>query len=262
MCIRDRHCSGLERSKNVGTYFIDLYLCGLAAGGVTKTNSIGYVAAHPISEVIRHINAFTIGVREVNPNAKVYVIWIHDWYNPPKARDAAETLMSPPYNCDVLAFTEDSPTVLEVAQEKGGYSFSHYSDMSEYGPDAHLTGQIVNWGVQYEEILSQIRAGIWTPKEWWWTMDDPEPSDQISVPRAADIILPVSEKVPEGVRNLILERRQQMIDPDIPFSPFTGPIRDQAGNVRIPAGKRATHHDLLYMDYFVEGVVGLSLIHI
>ncbi|MEM1680822.1 MAG: BMP family ABC transporter substrate-binding protein [Sulfolobales archaeon] len=105
------HCSGYKRWYNMGTYFADLYqlyyLNGLMAGALTKSGKVGYVAAHPIPEVVRHINAFALGVKEVNPNAKVYVVWIHAWYDPPKARAAAESLIA--QGVDVLAFTEDSP---------------------------------------------------------------------------------------------------------------------------------------------------------
>lgn len=250
------HCSGYyeevekARVKNVGMYFAEAYECyylnGLVAGVMTKTNKLGYVAAHPIPEVIRHINAFALGAREVNPDATVHVIWIHAWYDPSKAREAAEALIAE--GCDVLAFTEDTPTVLEVAQkyqEKGVdiWSFSHYSDMYKYGPDAHLTGQIVNWGVMYEEVLASLYAGVWKSEDMWWKMRE-----------GAFDISPLHPKVPEHIKELVLKRREEILQGV--FDPFTGPIRDQEGVIRIEAGRRATRNDLWYMDYFVEGVVG------
>jgi simple sugar transport system substrate-binding protein len=130
------HCSGFKQEKNSGTFFAELgemyYLNGLMAGALSKSGQAGYVGAFPIPEVVRHINAFALGVKAANPKATVSVRWINSWYDPAKAKEAAEALVAE--GCDVLAFTEDSPTVIEVAQAhtKAGkpvYSFAHYSPM-------------------------------------------------------------------------------------------------------------------------------------
>ena len=160
------HCSGFKQSENVGTYFGDLYqmyyLNGLMAGALSKSNKIGYVAAFPIPELFRHINAFAIGIKEVNPDAKVYVKWTYAWYGPDKAREAAEALIAE--GCDALAFTEDTPAVIEVGQEhteKGNqiYTFSHYSPMQQYGEDSVVSGQLADWGVMYDKILKDLYDG-------------------------------------------------------------------------------------------------------
>ncbi len=205
------HCSGYLSKKtppNMIEYFIDLYeayyLCGILAGAMTRTNRVGYVPAHLIPEVIRHINAFTIGVLEgaslvgKDPD-KVEVIVARPlgaWYAPDKAREAAESLIA--MGCDVLAFTEDSPSVLQTAErhwERGEWvwSFSHYSDMHAYGPHACLSGQLVNWGPLVTEIairamtvwlMSEVykiarledAIRLWTdwptesPRDYWWSM--------------------------------------------------------------------------------------------
>ena len=113
------HCSGYKLDKNLGTYFIDFYelyyLNGLMAGALTKSNKIGYVGAQPTPEVVRHINAFALGIKESNPNAKVYVTWINSWYDPAKAKEAAESLIA--QGVDTLAFTEDSTATVEVGQD-------------------------------------------------------------------------------------------------------------------------------------------------
>ena len=169
------HCSGFKQAKNVGTYFADLYqmyyLNGLMAGALTKTNKIGYVAAFPISELVRHINAFALGIKAVNPKAKVHVKWIYAWVGPEKAKEAAEALVAE--GCDALAFTEDTPSVIEVGQEhtekgKQIYAFSHYSPMEAYGVDSVVSGQLVDWGIMYEKILNDIHKGTWTNKDLWW----------------------------------------------------------------------------------------------
>jgi simple sugar transport system substrate-binding protein len=182
------HCSGYKRAPNVGTYFADLYqvyyLNGLMAGALTKTGKIGYVAAHLIPEVIRHINAFAIGAKEVGEqlgkNITVYVIEIGEWYAPEKARAAAQTLVEK-FGVDVLAFTEDSTAIVEFAEDmyrkgKEIYVFSHYSPMYEWGPDVVVSGQLVRWEVIYADILAKIKAGIYRPGnlenvDYWYLLN-------------------------------------------------------------------------------------------
>ncbi|MEM1683037.1 MAG: BMP family ABC transporter substrate-binding protein [Ignisphaera sp.] len=183
------HCSGYKRAPNMGTYFADLYqiyyLNGLIAGAVTQTGNLGYVAAHTIPEVVRHINAFAIGAMEMGrilgKDIKVYVIEIGAWYDPDAAREAAKTFVER-YNVDVIAFTEDSTAIIEYAQslydEKGKlvYVFSHYSPMYEYGPDVVISGQLVRWEVIYADILAKVKAGIYTPSnlenvDYWYLLN-------------------------------------------------------------------------------------------
>jgi basic membrane protein A len=175
------HCSGYKRWDNMGTYFADLYqvyyLNGLIAGALTKTGHIGYVAAFTTPEVVRHINAFAIGAKEVASqrgiNIKVHVLEIGAWFAPDKARSAGQTLWHD-YDVDVLAYTEDSTALLQLAEEKTSgylngtydhplYVFSHYSPGWIYGKHAVVSGQIVHWEVLYEDILAKIKAGIYTP---------------------------------------------------------------------------------------------------
>jgi len=169
------HCSGFKQIDNVGTYFGDLYqmyyLNGLMAGAMTKSNKIGYVAAFPIPELVRHINAFAIGIKEANPAAEVHVKWIYAWYGPDKAKEASESLIAE--GCDTLAFTEDTPAVIEVGQEhsekgKQIYTYSHYSPMQPYGVDSVVSGQLADWGVMYVKILQDLYDGTWTNKDYWW----------------------------------------------------------------------------------------------
>ncbi|MEO3993575.1 MAG: BMP family ABC transporter substrate-binding protein [Desulfurococcaceae archaeon TW002] len=182
------HCSGYLREKNMGTYFADFYqiyyLNGLAAGALTKTGKVGYVAAFLIPEVVRHLSAFAIGAREVAQqrglNLTLYVIEIGAWYNPIAARSAAETLVNQ-YGVDVIAFTEDSTAIVEYAEEqyrlgKEIYVFSHYSPMYVYGPNVVVSGQLVRWEVIYADILGKIKAGIYTPTnlinvDYWYLLN-------------------------------------------------------------------------------------------
>ncbi|OQA92256.1 MAG: Purine-binding protein precursor [Elusimicrobia bacterium ADurb.Bin231] len=266
------HCAGYKREKNVGTYFAELYqayyLNGLMAGALSKTDRIGYVAAHPIPEVIRHINAFAIGVKEVNPSAKVYVKWLFSWYDPAKAREAAESLIA--QGCDTLAFEEDSVAVIEVGQShtfKGHqiYTFSHYSPMQKFGPDSVVSGQLVNWTGMYDYILNNVNEGKWTNEDMWWRLKEKavalggEHGEQINkkfVPVLQNLKIKNKDFGNISVYDLVMKRLKQMEQgPDV-FDPFTGPVKDQKGIVRIKTGNCADHDMLWTMDWFAENVEG------
>ncbi len=170
------HCSGYLRWHNMGTYFADLYqvyyLDGLIAGALTKTGHIGYVAAFLTPELVRHINAFAIGAKEVGEQLgkkiEVYVIETGGWYHPSVSRQAAATLVTK-YHCDVLAYTQDSTAIIEYCEQLWKqkhirvWVFSHYSPGWIYGPDVVASGQIVRWEVIYADILAKIKAGVYTP---------------------------------------------------------------------------------------------------
>ncbi len=271
------HCSGYTRAPNLGTYMADFYqlyyLNGLMAGALTKSNQVGYVGAHPIPEVVRHINAFTLGVQEANPEATVDVRWLFEWYDPAAAREAAEALVSG--GVDVLAFTEDSPAVVEVGQghtEAGDpvYTFSHYSPMGDFGPDSAVSGQLVDWGIIYEDILAKVYAGAYTNTnlenvDYWWLMREkavllgarfgepinPQFEDDL---KAVTVTDPLLGEI--SVYDLVMARSEQMKDPAMLFDPFTGPISDQDGTQRLADGQRASIGELLSIDWFVDGNIG------
>lgn len=278
------HVSGYKRAPNMGTLMADFYqlyyLNGLMAGALTKTGKVGYVAAHPIPELVRHINAFTLGVREANPNATVEVNWIFAWYDPAKAREAAEALIA--NGVDVLAFTEDTATVVQVAEEytaKGQpvYSFGHYSPMAQFGPNSMISGQLVDWGVLYEDILTKIYLGIYTTKNlenvdyWGLLSGGPNLGAPSSVELGGDFGVPINPVFEDDLKavtlndpllgnisvyDLVFARIEQMKDPAVLFDPFTGPINDQSGALKIRPGQRLTVFELNTIDWFVEGVIG------
>jgi len=267
------HCSGFKNRENVGTYFAELYqtyyLNGLMAGALTKSGKVGYVGAFPIPEVVRHINAYALGVRDANPAARVQVRWIYSWYDPAKAREAAEALVAD--GCDALAFTEDSPAVIEVGQEhtergRMVYSFSHYSPMLEFGPDSAISGQLVDWGVMYVKILQDIYDGKFSNEDLWWLAREEAAllgaAEGVPVtPKFIDALKAVSIRTPDlgtlNVYDLVMKRYQQMQQGGREaFDCFQGPIKDNKGVVRIPAGRMGTKEELLSLDYYVENVLG------
>lgn len=268
------HCSGYKTDTNLGTYFADFYqlyyLNGLMAGALTESNELGYVGAYPIPEVVRHINAFAIGAKEVNPDAKVNVRWISAWYDPTKAKEAAESLIGA--GVDVLAFTEDSATVVQEAEAstnagKQVYSFSHYSPMGDFGPNSCVSGQIAHWEDLYEIILQRFYTGTWTNMEYDYLLAEggvelgaklgepinPEFVDALKAVTVDDEFLGEI-----SVYDLVNKRIEQMKQTSVAFDPFTGPIYDQAGTLKFKDGERASYVALYtdQMQWFVDNVVG------
>jgi len=263
------NCGGYKSAQNVGTYSVDIYqmfyLNGLMGGALTKSNKLGYVAACSAAEVVRQINAFALGVREVNPEAKIFVKWLHSWYDPANARKAAESLIVE--GCDVLAFTEDSTSTVEVAEEATArgrpvYTFSHYSPMQKFGPNSVVSGQLVDWAVMYEYILSRIYKDTWTNEDLWWTA-----KEQAAIlgsnfehpinPKFVEELKKITVSIAEGKTNvydLVMTRLEQMKKGS--FEPFTGPLTDQAGTVRVPSGKVAVRELRRTMNWFIDNVVG------
>jgi len=266
------HCSGFKQSKNVGTYFADLYqmyyLNGLMAGALTKSNKIGYVGAFPIPEVVRHINAFALGAKAANPDVKVHVRWIYAWVGPEKAKEAAQALIAE--GCDALAFTEDTPAVVEVGQElsqkgKQIYTFGHYSPMQRYGVDSVVSGQLVDWGVMYVKILQSLYDGTWTNEDMWWLADQGAAIlggdfDNMINPKFVDDLKAVKIKTADfgdiSAYDLVMKRYEQMKKGADVFEPFTGPISDNTGALKIKAGAKASKGELLSIMYYVDNVVG------
>jgi simple sugar transport system substrate-binding protein len=266
------HCSGFKQTNNVGTYFADLYqtyyLNGLMAGALTKSDKIGYVAAFPIPELVRHINAFALGIKAVNPKAEVHVRWTYAWYGPDKAREAAEALIAE--GCDSLAFTEDTPAVIEVGQEhtekgKQIYTFSHYSPMQPYGKDSVVSGQLVDWGVMYEKILKDLYDETWKSDDQWWLVAEKaailggsfdEPINATFVEPLKAVNVDTKDFGTLSVYDLVFKRYDQMKKGTDIFDPYTGPISDNTGKLQIKAGEKASKGDLLSIMYYVDNVVG------
>lgn len=244
--VRFMHCSGFKSSGNVSNYFGRMYqaryLTGMLAGMMTKSGSIGYVAAFPIPEVIRGINAFTLGARSTNPEVQVRVAWTKTWFDPALEKAVANMLLD--MKADIIAQHQDSPGPQEAAQQRGKYSIGYNSDMARFAPKAHLTAAVWNWTPLYEATVKEVREGGWKGnRAVWWGMD-----------KGVVDIAPFGPMVPKAMQDKVLAQREQFLKGH--DTVFVGPIRDQGGQIRIADGVKATDKDLFGMVWFVDGVVG------
>ncbi|MFZ5540997.1 MAG: BMP family ABC transporter substrate-binding protein [Pseudomonadota bacterium] len=242
--VKFEHATGYKSAANVGTYNIRFYegryLAGIVAGKMTKTNTLGYVAAFPIPEVLQGINAFTLGARSVNPKVQVRVIWVNSWYDPGKERDAANTLIG--QGADVLTHHTDSTAVVAAAEEKGRMAIAYHSNMSKFAPKAQIAAVTHHWGAYYTKVAQSVLDGAWKPSNIWGGMRD----GMIKIEA-------ISPAVPKDVVDLVKAKEADIIAGK--FHPFTGPIRTNTGK-EVIAGGHLTDEQLGKMDFYVEGVVG------
>lgn len=239
------HCSGYKVAPNVGTYFgrdyQARYLAGIVAGKATKNGNIGYVAAMPIPEVVRGINGFTMGVRSVNPKAKVKVVWTNTWLDPAKEKEAGKSLLQ--QGADVIAQHQDTPGPVQAAGEAGKLALGYNTDMRSFAPNAVLTGPVWNWGVYYVKAVKSVLDGTWKSDKYWGGLGD----------NIIDLG-PFGPMVTEDVKALVAAKKQEIIDGKLQV--FGGPLKDNTGKERVSAGKAMTDDEMLKFDWFVEGVDG------
>jgi basic membrane protein A len=239
------HCSGYKTADNAGTYFgreyEGRYLAGMLAGGMTESGRIGYVAAFPIPEVVRGINAFALGALAVNPDVEVRVLWTSTWYSPGIERETAERLLD--YGADVLTMHQDTPATAQAAEQRGKYALGYHSDMSMFAPRAVLTSSVWDWAPIYTKVATDLHEGRWEPYQLWWGLKE-------GVVRLA----PLSGDLPDSLAQRVARAEGDLRDGRLRV--FEGPLRDGQGVVRVPSGRVLTDAELLTMDYFVLGVKG------
>jgi len=239
------HCSGFKTADNMGNYFARMYqakyLAGMVAGMTTKTDNIGIIGSHPIPEIVRHINAFTLGARSVNPDAEVNVLWVNSWFDPSKEGAAANTLMD--NGADVVHITTDSAAATQAADKRGKFAIGNDSDMTLYGPKAHLTAPIFNWGRYYVDVMKRIEDGSWTSSSEWWGIE----TGIIDLSKFGPM-------VHTKIKDIVNKKKQDIMSGR--FVVFEGPIYNRDGDLAIQDGIVPTDSELLSMNYFVEGVNG------
>ena len=239
------HCSGYKTAKNMGNYFGRMYqgkyLSGIVAGKMTKTNKIGFIGPHAIPEVIRHIDAFTLGVRAVNSNATVKVIWTGAWFDPTKEKEAANSFFDA--GCDIVATDADSVAPLQEAEKRGKYAIGYDSDSSHFAPKAFLTAPIWDWGIYYIKVIQEVLDGKFKPASDMWGMET-------GILKLA----PFGPMVTDDVKKAVEEAKKKICSGE--FKVFEGPIKNQKGELVLTKGQVMSDKDLLDINFFVEGIEG------
>ena len=237
--------TGYKTAPNVATanarYYEGRYLAGIAAGRMTQTGVAGYVAGFPIPEVLQGINAFTLGMRSVNPKAEVKVVWLNAWFDPPKERDAAMALFN--QNVDVVAFHTGSTAVMAAAQERGKLAVAYHSDMRTVAPDAQIVAVTHQWGDYYTRRIRAVADGSWSTGKVWGGVKQ-------GMIRVGDF----GPKVPKAVQQEVLARQKDIAAGRL--KPFAGPIVDNEGREVVPKGQAMTDEQILSMNFLVSGVQG------
>ena len=239
------HCSGYELADNMGQFFGKIhemmYLNGIVAGMKTKSNTLGFVGAFPIPEVIRNINAFTLGAQSVNPNVKVKVNWTNTWYDPAKEKDAALGLIDA--GADVIAQHQDTAGPQQAAESKGVFSLGYNTDMSTTAPKANMTSAVWNWGPYYVSQIKAIQAGTWKSEKYWGGYADNIVS-----------LAPLTSVAPEGAKAAVEKAEAKIKEGNNVI--FQGPIKDQSGAVKVKEGQTLTDDEVWNINWFVQGVDG------
>jgi basic membrane protein A len=232
-------------ADNVGSFRLladeGLYLTGILAGMATEANVIGVVGTFPIPQLLREVNGFALGVQSVNPEAVIKVVWLNSWYDPPRAKEAAEGLINA--GADVIQQFTTSAAAVQAAEEAGVWGLGYQVDQTEFAPTKLLTSMEYHWGPVYVELTKMIMDGTWESGEYWYGLAD-----------GAVGLGPYGPGVTDEMKAAVNEASQAIVSGDL--NVFAGPIYDQEGTLRIPEGQAATYADLLVMDYMVQGIEG------
>ena len=243
--VKFEHATGYKSADNMRTYdsrtYEGAYMAGLIAGKMSKTGTLGVVASVPIPEVIRNINSFTLGAQTSNPKIKTKVVWVNEWFNPPKETEAATSLING--GADVLFQNTDSPAVLKTAQDKGKRAFGWDSDMTAYGPKAHLASAIINWTPYYVKATKDALEGTWKTGGVWW-----------GVKEGAIDIVSIAEDVPADTKAKVDAVRAGLKDGS--FSIWKGPLVDNTGKTLLKKDEVADDKFLSGVNFYVKGVEG------
>ena len=241
--VKFEHATGYQTSNNVSVYNARFHegrtVCGTIAGHVSKSGIVGYIASFPIPEVVMGINAFALAAQKIRPDIKVKVVWVNSWYDPGKEGDGAKALID--QGADIICQHTDSPAPLQTAEARGIHAFGQASDMKAYGPNAQLTAILDDWTGYYVQRTQDVMDGTWKSHSIWWGLKE-----------GMVKMAPYGPSVPDNVRKEADAVRDGIIAGSL--HPFTGPIKDQAGNVKIAAGSTMSDDDLQKMDWYVQGV--------
>ena len=244
--VKFEHATGFKQSDNLRSYdsrsYQTAYLVGIIAGKMTKSNVIGVVGSIPVPEVIRNIDAYTLGALSVNPKIKTKVVWVNSWFDPPKETEAAQSLING--GADVLLQNTDSTAVLQTAEKNKKYAFGWDSDMSKFAPNAHLASAIINWAPYYSKAVKETLDGTWkgNTSTWW------------GIKEGANDVVAISDKVPADVKDLVEKTKAGIADGTVQI--FKGPLVDNTGKEVLAKDAVGDDKMLGGLNFYVKGVEG------
>jgi basic membrane protein A and related proteins len=237
--------TGTDTAKNLSEYFgaaeDTVYLSGMAAGAATKSGNIGYVVAYPIPEVIRHANAFALGAQAMHPGAKVHLVWTNSWFDPAKEKKAAESLHNA--GADVLGQNVDSPATGQLAESVGIPWVGYDSNAKSFAPKSWLTAAVYNWGPYYLRRVKAAMGNTWKSGFYYGSIKD-----------GFTGLAPYGPSVSAATKSAIAKKMSELENGS--FYEFKGPLYDQSGKLKVPAGKKLSVNDLYAMNWLVKGVIG------
>lgn len=243
--VQFQHATGYKTAPNAAVYdsktYEGAYMAGIVAGAMTRSNTVGVVASVPIPEVVRNINSFVLGAQSVNPAVKAKVVWVNEWFSPPKEAEAATTLING--GVDVLYQNTNSPAVLKTAQERGVYAFGKDGDMSQYASTAHLGSAVIDWSPYYKHVVQNALDGNATAGNHWW-----------GVKEGAMDLIKISDAVPQATKDQVAAVRQGLKDGT--FTIWKGPVKDNTGREVLADGIAADDAFLRGMNFYIAGVEG------
>ena len=243
--VKCEHATGYKTAENMRTYdsrtYEGAYMAGVIAGKMTQSNTLGVVASIPIPEVVRNINSFTLGAQSTNPKITTKVVWVNEWFNPPKETEAATALING--GADILFQNTDSSAVLQTAEKMGKRGFGWDSDMTAYGPKAHLGSAIIDWAPYYIKAVGEALDGKWATGQTWW-----------GVKEGAIDLVSLAADVPEDAKAKLEEVRSGLKAGT--YNIWKGPISDNTGKEVLAEGTVADDKFLGGINWYVKGVEG------
>jgi len=208
---------------------------------MTKTNTLGFVASFPLPEVLRNINAYTLGAQSVNPKIKTKVVWVSAWFDPPKETAAANSLID--QGADVLLQNTDSTAVLQAAEKRGKYAFGWDSDMSAFAPKAHLASCALNWGVYYEKAIQDVLEKTWKVEQTKW-----------GIKEGMNDFVKIADFVPADAKAAVEKAKAYLVEN--PGAVFVGPLVDNTGKKLLDKGAVGDDAFKSGINFYVKGVDG------
>lgn len=239
-------CAGIEAGDNLGVFeakhYEGTYLTGIAAGRMTKSNVLGWVGAFPVPQVIYSLNAFMLGAKSVNPDVQLKIVWVNDWVNPGKEKDAVATLVA--QGADIISGSPNTPVQGLAAEEKGVWAIGSTGDFSAYVKKGQLVSFELDWSAAHIEATRAVLDGTWAPSARWRGLGE---GGFVKMTTS-------SPDLPAEVAAEMAAAEAAIVDGSLQI--FAGPLKDNTGAEKVAEGAVMSDDEVKGMNWLVEGVQG------